>query len=306
MTKPAFDVVDSAKGVSSADAERVLALDSASSAVDGAAALDDQVRIDLADADTSARHMIARSHNEGDIVGYGHADVRSDDEVSAHLVVAPSHRRRGVGSALLGALSLVADQRPLRVWAHGNTSAAQAMAARRGFEPTRELRQMRLAHDVPLPQPSYPPDVVVRAFVPGDDDEAWVAVNAAAFFAHPEQGRLGVGDLRLRVARPWFDPAGFFLAERAGRMLGYHWTKVHPSGGVGGTPIGEVYVLGVHPDAQRIGLGRALTLTGLHHLRDRGMDEVMLYVESDNLPAVVVYERLGFRTVSVDVMYARR
>jgi mycothiol synthase len=66
-----------------------------------------------------------------------------------------------------------------------------------------------------------------------------------------------------------------------------------------------VYVLGVHPDEQGLGLGRALTLTGLLHLRQRGLDEVMLYVESDNLPAIAVYERLGFITSSVDVMYTR-
>ncbi len=304
MTQPVFHVVGSAHGISSAEAEQVLAIDSASSAVDGAAALDDQVRFDLAVADGAAYHVIARSLGDSDVIGYGHADLRSD-EVSAHLLVAPTHRRSGVGSALLCAISATADERPLRVWAHGNTSDAQAMAARRGFEPARELRQMRLTNDVPLAQPSYPPDVTVRTFVPGDDDEAWVAVNAASFDAHPEQGRLGVGDLRQRVAQSWFDPAGFFLAERTGHLIGFHWTKVHPSGGAGGAPIGEVYVLGVHPDAQRLGLGKALTLTGLHHLRDRGLDEVTLYVESDNLPAVAVYERLGFRNVSIDVMYAR-
>jgi mycothiol synthase len=192
------------------------------------------------------------------------------------------------------------------VWAHGNTPAARAMAKSRGFEPVRELRRMRRRLDAALPPPSYPAGVAVRAFVPGADDTAWVAVNAAAFAGHPEQGRLGVDDLRQRVEQPWFDPAGFFLADRGGELLGYHWTKVHPTGAEDGGPVGEVYVLGVHPEAQGLGLGKALTLTGLRHLRDAGLGEVMLYVESDNLPAIAVYERLGFTVASVDVMYARR
>lgn len=283
---------------------QILALDAAAVAVDGVAALDDQVRLDLARPHRSARHLVARPPAGDDVIGYGHANFRPGDAVSAHLVVDPVHRRRGVGTSLLGALTREAGDLPLRIWAHGNGPEAQAMAARYGFEPVRELRQMRQALHAAIPAPSYPPDVSVRAFVPGADDDEWVAVNAEAFREHPEQGRLDADDLRERLEQSWFDPAGFFLAERDGRLLGYHWTKVHASGGRGGSPIGEVYVLGVHPDAQGLGLGKALTLTGLRSLRDRGLGEVMLYVESDNLAAVALYERLGLATVSVDAVYA--
>ncbi|MDQ4115701.1 MAG: GNAT family N-acetyltransferase, partial [Actinomycetota bacterium] len=103
----------------------------------------------------------------------------------------------------------------------------------------------------------------------------------------------------------WFDPAGFLLAlDRDGRLLGYHWTKVHPA--TADEPaIGEVYVLGVDPDAHGRGLGRTLTLAGLRYLRDRGLDAVLLYVEADNGPAVRVYEQLGFTVHAADVNYAR-
>ena len=49
-------------------------------------------------------------------------------------------------------------------------------------------------------------------------------------------------DLDERMAEPWFDPAGFFLAERDGELLGFHWTKVHPD-----PALGEVYVVGHRP-----------------------------------------------------------
>jgi mycothiol synthase len=304
VTSGSSPVVTAGPDVSAGERAQILAVDAQAADVDGTAALDDQVRIDLRTGHDSARHLLARFTDADEVVGYAHADLRARDAVSGHLVVRPSDRRRGVGNALLRALTDAADRLPLRVWAHGNSAAARAMAASAGFEPVRELRQMRLHFDAPLAVPPYPPGVSVREYVDGADDEAWVAVNAVAFAAHPEQGRLGVADLRERVEQPWFDPAGFFLAEREGRLLGYHWTKVHPTDGHGG-PVGEVYVLGVHPDAQGLGLGKALTLTGLRSLEERGLDEVLLYVESDNLPAIAVYERLGFSVASVDVMYAK-
>ena len=110
-------------------------------------------------------------------------------------------------------------------------------------------------------------------------------------------------DLRQRMGESWFDPQGFLLAERTGELLGFHWTKVHAGGEH--DPIGEVYVVGVDTAAQGLGLGKVLTLAGLWHLRDRGLDQVMLYVESDNAAAIAVYERLGFRQWDLDVMYSR-
>ena len=109
--------------------------------------------------------------------------------------------------------------------------------------------------------------------------------------------------MRLREAEAWFDPKGFLLAVDAdGRVLGYHWTKVHAEEE---PPVGEIYVLGVDPAAQGMHLGGALTLAGLRHLRDQGLGDVVLYVESDNAAAIRVYERLSFVRFDIDVSYER-
>lgn len=163
----------------------------------------------------------------------------------------------------------------------------------------------------PAPSPALPADVSVRPFRPGRDEQAWLRVNARAFAAHPEQGSWRLDDLRRREAEPWFDPAGFLLAWRGepddgGALLGSHWTKVHPPGDVGDEAVGEVYVLGVDPDAQGLRLGRALTDLGLAHLRSRGLAEVLLYVEEDNVAAVGLYEGRGFSRYSVDVSWHRQ
>jgi mycothiol synthase len=176
-----------------------------------------------------------------------------------------------------------------------------ALAARLGWARVRELRQLHLPRTTAIATPTYPDGVTVRTFVPGQDEAAWVQVNAAAFASHPEQGRMTADDVVQREQEEWFDPAGFFLAERDGELLASHWTKTHTL--PDGSRIGEVYVVGVSPSAQGLGLGKALTLTGLHHLRDAGLD-VMLYVDADNTAAVGLYERIGFVTARVDVQYA--
>jgi mycothiol synthase len=251
------------------------------------------------------------AETDGVLAGYARLE-RGDDEAEAELVVAPDRRRRGVASALLTRLEELAGPRPLRFWAHGDLPGSTELARSRGYERVRVLLQMRrdLAGVDPDPRPALPEGVRVQPFRPGRDEAAWLAVNARAFAAHPEQGRWSAEDLRLREEEGWFDPAGFLLAwqgdpDDGGRLLGSHWTKVHPPGDVGAEAVGEVYVLGIDPAAQGMRLGRALTDLGLAHLRGRGLAEVLLYVEEENGTAVGLYERSGFRRFSIDVSWQR-
>ncbi|WP_275585821.1 mycothiol synthase [Geodermatophilus sabuli] len=295
------------------DVGAVLALLRAATAADGVRPLSEDAELRLQHGGPAGgRDVLARAA-DGALAGYGRfegGDGTGDAE--AELVVAPPHRRQGIGRALLTRMEQLAGDRPLRVWAHGDLPGATELAARRGYDRARVLLQMRrdLAGVDPEPRPALPDDVSIRPFRPGRDEPAWLRVNARAFATHPEQGTWSAEDLRLRQAEPWFDPAGFFLAWRGdpdagGTLLGSHWTKVHPPGDEGPEAIGEIYVLGIDPDAQGIGLGRALTDVGLAHLRAAGLSAVLLYVEADNTAAVALYERTGFTRHAVDVSWRR-
>ncbi|WP_328538012.1 mycothiol synthase [Streptomyces sp. NBC_00344] len=284
--------------------QAVLTLLAEAARTDGQQAVSEQGRLQLRGGRREGvLHFLVSS---GDTLT-GYAQLEATDPVeapAAELVVHPSHRGQGHGRAL-GAALLAASGSRLRVWAHGGHSGARHLAQVLGLTKFRELRQLRRPL-VPLdiPEPVYPEGVTVRTFVPGEDDAAWLAVNAAAFAHHPEQGQMNQRDLDDRKSERWFDPKGFFLAVRAsgggpgGEIVGFHWTKVHSR-----EQLGEVYVVGIRPDTQGGGLGKALTATGLRHLAAQGLPTAMLYVDEDNTAAVTVYERMGFTTHEVDLMY---
>ncbi|WP_402462747.1 mycothiol synthase [Isoptericola aurantiacus] len=297
---------------SAQDAVRSLA--EAAAASDGVAPLSEEPLLHLGDAGADRTHVVVRA-TDGAAAGYLQVD-RSGDVASAELVVHPEHRRTGVGTLLLGTAERDArlpersgapDQRgkALRLWAHGDLPAARAFAAARGLHSVRELLFLARPLTDDAAAVAALEGLVLRPFRPGDDDEAWVALNARAFATHPEQGRLTVADLHARMREPWFDAAGLLLlADPQGRLVGSVWTKIETDQ-PDGTRDGEIYAVGIDPDARGQGLGRLLTEVGLAHLAEAGCTRAVLYVDGDNAAALATYERTGFTRAAVDVQYAR-
>ncbi|MGJ7905824.1 mycothiol synthase [Actinopolyspora sp. H202] len=260
-----------------------------------------------------SEHFVIRADG-GELAGYAHVDTEGEargEPLVAELAVHPRFRENGIGTQLVSALLERAeipvepdeegDSYRLRIWSHGLLAGAVRLADRFGLARVRELWRMgRELSGAELDEPVLPEGVTIRGFRPGEDEPELVRVNHLAFSWHPEQGGMTEAEVREKEGLDWFDPAGFLLAvDGADRLLGFHWTKIHPDGS------GEVYVVGVDPDTQGSGLGRALTLAGLRYLRDVGCPRVMLYVEGDNGPAVSVYRRLGFERWDVDAQLGR-
>jgi mycothiol synthase len=285
--------------LSDADQRQIRDVIAAATAHDGVAPVGDQVLRELSHDRT--RHLVAE--DGGTVVGYLNlVAATADSTAMAELVVHPTARRRRIGAALIRT-GLTEGGAGARVWAHGDLEPARATAAALGLASARQLLQMRRSL-ADLPADPIPDGVRVTKYPGPDADEELLRVNNAAFAWHPEQGGWTEAEVAERRAEPWFDPAGLFLAtdEESGKMLGFHWTKVH------GPQLGEVYVVAVDPTTQGRGIGALLTLVGLRHLADRlgAESTVMLYVEANNSAAVRTYRKLGFEVFGTDVAYTLR
>ncbi len=250
-----------------------------------------------------ARRVLAWEPGHNGPVGFAHVS-REGQHWALELVVDPrSAAALPAWDALLRAsVELVGCEGggPLRVWVHDATPAHDAVAGSVGLEAERDLYQM--GRPLPLEEPSTLP---TRAFAVGRDEQPWLDVNNRAFAGHPDQGGWTPDHIRRLEAEPWFEPEGFLLHEREGRLAGFCWNKVHHE--VEPAP-GELYVVAVDPDFQGLGLGRRLVLAGLDWLSRKRLDgrrlgRAILYVDATNPAALRLYESMGFDVHHVDRAY---
>jgi mycothiol synthase len=263
----------------------------AATAHDGASTLNEQAVLQL-------KHRGLRDASLW--LGEGGFALRHGDVVD--LAVHPESRRRGAATAL-GA-EVAADGRKVEAWSHADHPGAARLAKRFGLARERELKIMRRTLLGDLPPVRVPDGVAIRGFTP-DDERALLEVNRTAFAHHPEQGHMTHEDFGDRTRESWFDAEGLLLAVPAAGtsgpdLLGFHWTKVHDEED---PRYGEVYVVAVNPKAAGRGLGTVLTAAGLEHLRGKGLESVLLYVDGDNDPAIAVYTNLGFEVERTEVQY---
>lgn len=200
-------------------------------------------------------------------------------------------RRAGAGTTQLWMCDLDLD---VDVTTSTASDLADDIATDFGFVAYRDLWRL----EVPLPI-SATTDLSTRSIRPADQ-EAVIEVNRRAFAWHPEQGVMDADNFAERTEESWYDPDGFLLHERDGRIAGFNWTKPHRDVD---PPIGEIYVIATDPDFQGLGIGRGLAIAGLAYLADQGFDGAMLYVESDNDGANHLYFDLGFKLNSINRAY---
>ncbi len=280
----------------------VLALADRCARVDRVEPLCEQTLLRMTVSGCDVQFALLATDSSGELLGYVQAD-HVDDGLGAEIVVAPEVRGHGLGSRLLDEVvrrAPATGMPELHLWARGDLPAAQHLAQRHAATVQRVL--LELEHPLTaLPAPRLADGVRLRPFQPGRDDAQWLALHNAAFSWHPEQAAWTQHDLALRLEQPWFRADGFLLAEDADGLCGFIWARLRDD--LDGAPEGEIYIVAVAPRAQGRGLGRALTLVGLHWMHRNGARQARLFVESDNAAARTLYDSLGFHLRRTHVRY---
>ena len=259
--------------------------------------------------DKADSHLLVEKDNQ--VIGYAHLD--QTDLVagpSVELVVDPSYRRAGVGKALLSEAIKICGK-TLRLWVHGEQEVAHNLAASFNFEKIRTVMQMSKSLTDIQPLPVLDKEIIIRSFLPGIDSDDWLELNNKVFKDHPEQGGWQLSDLNHRLSEEWFDEKGFFIVEKNKQVIASTWTKVHGEhshdhdgeASHAHPAIGEIYITAVDPEYAGLGIGKALTITALNYLKYQGLTDAMLYVDFDNKAALNLYNSLGFKLSSKDVLY---
>lgn len=263
---------------------------------DGARPLNDHLWLDLREG---GRHgfagIIASDDAHSHIVAYCQVS-RGNESWSLDLIVHPHNRYDTLEIApdlLREARNIVANEGGGHVhwWVFEPNNLHSQLAASIDLRPGRRLLQMRR----PLPLTAQEQALVngfeTSSFRVGIDEDAWLAVNNAAFARHPEQGGWTRDTIQARERETWFDANGFRMRWADDKLAGFCWTKTHTDTD---PPTGEIYVIAMNPEFAGHGDGRKMTLAGLQYLSEKGLTVGMLYVDADNAPAISVYTSLGF------------
>jgi len=221
----------------------------------------------------------------GALLTVGKLEPRGKAPWRVRVYVDPPMRRRGIASRLLRGCEEAARAEgapSFEGFIQGSWVAGRAFAEARGFSLL--VRDLFLSRGLEPFDAAAPRGVILRAWVPGADDEAWAAVANATLARdvgfHPETPASLVGYARS---------PGFFLwvAESEGELVGF--CHVDRRGDVG-----YVQAIGVLASHEGRGVGAALLSRGIGTLRGSGVARIELCTEENNARAQRLYARAGF------------
>ena len=212
-------------------------------------------------------------------------------------LVHPSHRRKGIATALFGRAARHAQAAGvgrIQVSIAEKNSGARQLCTRLGLQFTRYFYGYRLNLRVARLPEIRTGEYMYRSLRPGEEDRLTAIQNRA--FA----GTWGFNpntreEISYRVHSSTCSPQDVIMVYRQDCPIAYCWTRIlRETGGAEGMSRGEIHMLGVDPDFRNQSIGKNVLLAGLFHLEEKGVDLVELTADSEMPAALALYESVGF------------
>lgn len=227
----------------------------------------------------------------GDVVGF--MDIVPELGIQRVIVdcwLRPEHRRQGLGRKLLD--SALRRARKLGAgYLHVNVSednnVARTVLLKMGFEYVRRFPELRLDL-AKVDKQELDLAICGCRHLREGEEEVLTQLQNLSFAEHWGYNPNTVETIAYRISLSHRSPKDIVLACEEDEVTGYCWTEI-TSGGQG-----RIYMIGSAPDYRGRGIGRRLLLAGLANLKNQGVNEVWLTVDSENKAACSLYESIGF------------
>ncbi|MFO7167878.1 MAG: GNAT family N-acetyltransferase [Chloroflexota bacterium] len=197
-------------------------------------------------------------------------------------------------------------RRMLRVAARDVEAQRAALLESLGFEPVRYFLRMVRPLDEPIPEPVFPAGYTLRD---GDHDpQAWADLYNESFVDHFNFHAREAEHVRHWQSEPDYRPDLNLVAVAPdGTLAAFAWCSINVQENERlGRRDGWIGLLGTRRGHRRIGLGRAMLLSGMQRLRAAGMERAALGVDAASpTGATKLYESVGFRTEHSRTLYSR-
>lgn len=261
---------------------------------------------ELADPRMQGLDSVFVAEAGGELVGYVWLVALQPlrlDRLIVRGIVAPAWRRRGIGTLLMRRAARRAQEltsaRPVILYmsVRAPVSGATELALSLGFQPVRYFYYMECGDLTGLPEPAFPEGIHVREYAPGQDEEAFVAAYCEAFADHWGFVPHTLQQEQHRVGAPHFRTEDNLLAVgKDGQIAGLcllEFSEAEPGSQLPSFPM--IDDLAVRPAYRRRGIGRALMISGMRSIAERGYPAIGLAVDVDNTNnALRLYQSLGF------------
>ncbi len=155
----------------------------------------------------------------------------------------------------------------------------------------------------PIPAPHLPSGFSIRHVTDEHEVEALVALHRAAFGTE----NMTVEERLAMMRAPDYEPELDLLAVAPdGRLAAYCMVSIsQEENAQTGRNEGYTDPVATHPDFQRHGLAKALLLTGLHILQQRGIDTALLGTSSANVAMQRTAQAVGFQVQSTTLWFSK-